>query len=368
VTGALGTLREGLSGALLMAWQVCWALVFGFALSAIVQAWAPKERIQRSLGGSGLRPVALATGLGAASSSCSYAAVTIAKSLFAKGASAAAALAFEFASTNLVIELGAVLWVLIGWQFTLAEFVGGLVLIAAMTLLLRLFVPVRVEAAARQRAHAAADGHRHGPAGTQMKLRERVESIDAWSEVAHNFRHDVSMLWKEIAVGFLLAGFIGLLGGDFFSDLFLAHAAAGPRLLENVLVGPVVAVLSFVCSVGNVPVAAVLWSQGISFGGVIAFVFADLIVVPIVLIYRKFYGGAFAARITALMFVTMTLAALLLDLLFDGLGLIPRLRPSHSEIFAPVKLDYTLVANALAVAVFATLFLLSLRERPDGCG
>jgi uncharacterized protein len=362
VGAVLHTLWEGLSNALLMAWTVWWALVLGLAISAIVQAWAPTERIERSLGGTGVRPIALATGLGAASSSCSYAAVSIAKSLFGKGASAASALAFQFASTNLVVELGIVIWVLIGWQFTLAELIGGLVLIAVMTVLARLFVSPTLERQARRHAQASDAGHQHHSAATQLTLRARLTSLDAWSDVAHNFRHDCTMLWKEVTLGFILAGFVGLLGNHFFDGLFLSGAPSAVRLLENAVVGPLIAALSFVCSVGNVPVAAVLWSGGISFGGVIAFIFADLIVLPIVLIYRKYYGRAFALRITALMFVTIALAALLVDLLFAGAGLIPHARPTRAEVFGEVKLDYSFLANALALVVFAAL--LALTRRP----
>src|SRR5436305_6062661 len=200
-----------------MAWEVWWALVLGFAISGVVQAWVPRERIQRALGGSGGRPVSLATGLGAASSSCAYAAIAIAKSLFQKGASAASSLAFQFASTNLVFELGIVLWVLIGWQFTLAEFVGGLLLIVVMTLLLRLFVSPRLEAQARRHAQRVEAAHQHRAAGQGMTWRQRLTSLDAWSDVAHNFRNDWQMLWKEIGLGFILAGFIGQLGNDFFN-------------------------------------------------------------------------------------------------------------------------------------------------------
>jgi uncharacterized membrane protein YraQ (UPF0718 family)/YHS domain-containing protein len=358
----IGVLGHGLSNAFLMAWQVWWALVLGFAISAIVQAWVGRERIQAALGGSGPRPLALATVLGAASSSCSYAAVAIAKSLFQKGASAASALAFQFASTNLVAELGVVIWVLIGWQFTLAEFVGGLVLIAVMTVLLRVFVSPAAEAEARQHARHADSGHQHHSAGGTVGIRRRLRSIDSWSDVAHNFRNDWAMLWKEITLGFVLAGFIGLLGNGFFNGLFVRHAPAGLRLLENVIVGPMIGVLSFVCSVGNAPIAAVLWSGGIGFGGVIAFIFADLIVVPIILVYRKYYGAAFALRITVLMFVTIVIAALIVDLLFSAVGLVPHVRPSRGDIFGAVKLDYKLATNLLGVAVFAGLFALTLRR------
>jgi uncharacterized membrane protein YraQ (UPF0718 family)/YHS domain-containing protein len=365
VGSVLTTVGDGLKDSLLMAWQVWWALVLGFAISGVVQAWVPRERIESALSGSGPRPVALASGLGAASSSCSYAAIAIAKSLFGKGASAVTALAFQFASTNLVWELGLVLWVLIGWQFALAEYLGGLLMIASMAVLARAFLPARLEREAREHARRAQAGHRHRAAGapSSLTLRERLTSLSAWSDVAHNFRGDWQMLYKEIAVGFLLAGFVGQLGDDFFNGLFLVHAGGLLATLENALVGPLIAVLSFVCSVGNVPLAAVLWSGGIGFAGVLAFLFADLIVLPIVLAYRKYYGTAFALRIVALMFVTMVLAALAIDGLFGAVGLIPGgARPSRADVFGRVAVDYKLFLNLLGLAVFAALFWLTVRR------
>src|SRR5256714_4421311 len=284
----LSKLGDGLWNAFLMAWEVWWALVLGFATSAIVQAWVPRRRIGAALAGNGVGPIAKATGLGAASSSCSYAAIAIAKSLFQKGASAASALAFQFASTNLVWELGLVLWVLLGWQFTLAEYLGGLVMIALMWGMLRLFVSRKLEEQAREHALEADSGHQHHAAGAEMSWRQRLTSASAWSDVAHNFRGDWKMLWKEISVGFLLAGFVAQLGNDFFNSLFIKDAPPLVTTIENVVVGPLIAVLSFVCSVGNIPLAAVLWSGGISFAGVMAFIFADLIVLPIIAIYRKY--------------------------------------------------------------------------------
>jgi uncharacterized protein len=359
----LNTLGDGLWNAVLMAWEVWWALVLGFAISAIVQAWVPRERIQRSLSGDGLRPVARATGLGAASSSCSYAAIAIAKSLFEKGASAASALAFQFASTNLVWELGLVLWVLIGWQFTLAEYLGGLVMIGLMWGLLRLFVPRRAESDARERAGTAHAGHIHPSASTEgLTWRERATSVEAWSDVAHNFRGDWQMLWKEITGGFLLAGFIALLGDDFFNGLFLTDAPPVVKTLWGAFIGPIIAVLSFVCSVGNIPLAAVLWSGGISFAGVMAFIFADLIILPILVAYRKYYGTGFAARITALMFVTMVAAALVIDVVFGPLGLIPDDRPTTNDVFGAIELDYKLALNVVGAVVFVTLIGLTVRR------
>ncbi|MHB1468033.1 MAG: permease [Solirubrobacteraceae bacterium] len=359
----LEVIWHGLRDSFLMWWQVWWALVLGFLISAVVQAWVPRERIERLLSGSGARPVALATGLGAGSSSCSYAAIAIGKALFEKGASAASALAFQFASTNLVWELGLVLWVLIGWQFTIAEYVGGIVMILLMSVLLRLFVSRAAEQRGREYATQADTGHQHHMAGEQLSFRQRLTSARAWSDVAHNFLGDWQMLYREITIGFLLAGFIAQLGNGFFEHLFVRHAPAPLPTLENVVIGPLIAVLSFVCSVGNVPLAAVLWSGGISFAGVLAFLFADLIVLPIVAIYRKYYGTAYALRIVALMFVTMVLAALAVDGVFSVLGLIPSgSRPTRADIFSGISVNYKLGLNGLGLAIFAVLFWLTRRR------
>ena len=291
------TIWDGLKNAVLMAYAVWWALVFGFTISAIVQAWVPRHSVERAMGGGGAGSLARATGLGAASSSCSYAAIAIAKSLFQKGASGVSALAFQFASTNLVWELGLVLWTLIGWQFAVGEFVGGIIMIVLMAAMYRLFVSPRLEARARRHAQDADTGHQHHSAESAgMTWRRRVGSVDAWSDVAHNFRGDVQMLYKEIGLGFLLAGFIGLLGNGFFHALFLESAPTPIRVVENVLIGPVIAVASFVCSVGNVPLAAVLWSGGLSFAGVMSFIFADLIVLPILLCTESTRGSVCGAH------------------------------------------------------------------------
>src|SRR5215218_9545650 len=351
----LGWIRDGLWMAFQMAWEVWWALVLGFLLSGIVQAWVPRSRMEAALGGRGTRTVALATGLGAASSSCSYAAVAIAKSMFQKGASLVAAMAFQFASTNLVFELGIVLWIFLGWRFTLAEFAGGLILIVLMWIGLRLLVPPRDEEGAREHARAAETGHEHYSAGGS-----RLRSLDAWSDFAHNFRGDWGMLWKEITAGFLIAGFIALLPMSVFNELFLTGTGGGWQLLENAIVGPLVAVLSFVCSVGNVPLAAVLWAGGISFSGVIAFIYADLIIIPIVIFYGKVYGWTTTRRIVAIMFVTMAAAALIVDGIFSGAGIVPEKRPSTEDIFGSIEVNYKLLLNAIALAVFVVLFALTM--------
>jgi hypothetical protein len=369
--GFLSTIGDGLWNAFEMAWEVAWALILGFVLSGIVQAWVPRARIESALGGAGGREVALSTGLGAASSSCSYAAIAIAKSMFAKGASFVSAMTFQFASTNLVFELGIVMWVFLGWQFTLAELVGGLVLIALMWLGLRLFVTRRLEEQAREHAAAADAGHVHASAGSALPLRERLVSVRAWSDVAHNFRGDWAMLWREILAGFLIAGFVALLPMAFFNALFVTDASPPVRLIENVLLGPVVAVLSFVCSVGNIPLAAVLWAGGISFSGVIAFIYADLIIIPIVIAYSKYYGRGMTARLVAIMFGAIVTAALVVDGVFSALGLVPSQRPSVDSISSRgIAWNYTTALNIVFFGIAAALVALTLRRgaRDPVCG
>jgi uncharacterized membrane protein YraQ (UPF0718 family)/YHS domain-containing protein len=320
--------------------------------------------MQRALGGRGARELALSTGLGAASSSCSYAAVAIAKSLFARGASLASAMAFEFASTNLVFEIGIVMWIFLGWQFTLAEFVGGLVLIVLMWAAIRLLVTRSAERSARRHAEDADAGHQHHIATAEaLTWRRRLLSVDAWSDVAHNFRGDWEMLWREIGAGFVIAGMIALLPLSFFNGAFITHSSSVPRLLENVVLGPLVAAASFVCSVGNVPLAAVLWAGGISFSGVIAFIYADLIIIPIVLIYGRVYGWRLTGRLVTIMFMAMVSAALIVDGSFSAAGLIPTHRPSiHSIASRGIAWNYTTVLDIVFTAVAGALVALTLRR------
>jgi len=356
----LDQIGQGLWNAFQMAWEVWWALVLGFLLSGIVQAWVPRTQMARVLGGRGPRELVLATGLGAASSSCSYAAVAIAKSAFQKGASLAAAMAFQFASTNLVFEIGIVIWVFIGWQFTAAEFAGGLILILLMWVAVVLLVSGQEEEQARQHALAAETGHLH----LHSVGRISVLSVAAWQDVARNFMHDWKMLWKEIVGGFLIAGFLALLPLRVFNDLFLTHTGGAGQLLENVVVGPVVAVLSFVCSVGNVPLAAVLWAGGISFGGVIAFIYADLIIIPLVVIYARYYGVRLTALLVGIMFGAIVAAALAVDGIFSWAGLIPSHRPSIDSIAnRGISWNYTTALNIVFSVVAAALVWLSRRPR-----
>ena len=363
VGDVLSTAWEGFSFAFQMAWEVWWALILGFLLSGIVQAWFTRGQMERVLGGRGLDATLKATGLGAASSSCSYAAIAIAKSVFQKGAGLPAAVAFMFASTNLVFELGIVLWIFLGPAFTAAEFAGGFLLILLMWAAVHLFVSRPEEEAAREHARAADSGHQHTIAAGERQWRQKLTSLQAWSDVAHNFRGDWQMLWKEMTAGFVIAGFVGLLPRSVFEAAFLHDAPAGVRTVENVLVGPLIAILSFVCSVGNIPLAAILWAGGISFSGVIAFIYADLITLPILLVYRKYYGTRFALKLAGLMFGAMVLAALAVDLLFSTLGLVPDTRPSIESITERgIELNYTALLNLIFTLVGGALVWLTVRR------
>jgi uncharacterized protein len=292
---------EALRFALGMAWEVLWALILGFSLAGVVQAVVPKQQMRRLLPDASPRTLAVATGLGAASSSCSYAAVALARSLFRRGAKFVAAMAFQFASTNLVVELGIILAVLIGWQFTAAEFVGGPIMIALMALTFRRFLTPTLVAQARAQAERGAIGRMEGHAEMDMSIAgsgsfyRRLRSAEGFTAISNYFVMDWAAVWIDIVGGLLIAGALAAwVPNSFWRSLFLEHH--GPlSTLWGVLIGPLVAVLSFVCSIGNVPLAAVLWNGGISFGGVLAFIFADLIILPILNIYRKYYGAHVAA-------------------------------------------------------------------------
>jgi uncharacterized membrane protein YraQ (UPF0718 family)/YHS domain-containing protein len=356
---------HGIRDSLLMGWQIWWALVCGFFVSGVIQAWVPRERVQQALSGRGVRSVSLATGLGAASSSSSYAAAAISKSLFQRGASAAASLAFQFASTNLVWELGFVLWVLIGWRFTAAEFVGGLVMVAVAALAVRVLIPRALEAQAREHAGAADTGHMHHHSGGEVYggLWDRLMSVGAWSAVAHNFRGDWQMLWREISVGVVLSGFVAQVPDSAFHAVFLHSSSGLVQALWGALIGPLLAVATFVCSVGNVSLAAVLWSGGLSFAGVVAFLFSDLLILPLISIYRRYYGGAFTVRYVAAMVIAIVVAALAVDGIFAAVGLSPSgARPLRADVFEGVRLDYKLWLNLAATLLFAALWRLTVRR------
>jgi uncharacterized membrane protein YraQ (UPF0718 family) len=269
-----------------------------------------------------------------------------------------------FASTNLVIELGALLWLLMGWHFVIAEIVGSLVLIAVMWLLIRLFFPSQLEAIARQRSQAVVA--EHGCCGSCEDEEKTDTSTGKWTQVASAFVSDWKMLAKEIAIGFLLAGFIAaLVPPNWWRALFVQSGPPAVQLIENALVGPLIAVASFVCSCGNIPLASVLWTNGISFGGVISFIYGDLIVIPLIVIYAKYYGLRAAIYITVILYVSMVVAGVIVDILFSVFQLVPTNRNLPIDFMhAGVTWNYTLWLNILAVLATAAMFILNQRRRP----
>ena len=351
---------ESLSMAFAMFWEILWALILGFGLSAVVQAVVSKREMTRLLPDDSTKSISIACGLGAASSSCSYAAVALARSIFRKGANFTAAIAFQFASTNLVIELGIIMIVLLGWQFALAEFIGGPLMIVILALLFKAFLTPRLVEAARQQAEKGVKGIMEGHAEMDMAVTEgpllkRMLSKNGKTAISHYFVMDWHALWKDIGIGLLLAGALAAMVPHAFWQSFFFTSHPLFAKLWGPLVGPLVAILSFVCSIGNVPLAAVLWNGGISFGGVIAFIFADLIVLPILNIYRKYYGLKASVFLFATFYAAMVGAALLVEFLFDLLGLIPATR-SAKVIEASITFNYTTVLN-VAFLIVAGLLL-----------
>jgi len=362
VVAAVG---HALSLAAAMAWEILWALILGFAISGAVQAVVSKAEMGRLLPDDSPRSLAIATGLGAASSSCSYAAVAMARSVFRKGADFTSAMAFQFASTNLVVELGIIMAVLLGWQFTAAECVGGPLMIVLLALLFRAFLRPQMVQAAREQADKGLVGVMEGHAEMDMSVTQgsiwsRVTSPEGFTAISHYFVMDWVSVWKDITGGLLIAGALGAwVPASFWQGFFLTDHPLLAKLWGP-LVGPLVAMLSFVCSIGNVPLAAVLWNGGISFGGVIAFIFADLIVLPILNIYRKYYGPRMSLFLLGTFYLTMAAAGLLVDLLFEALGLVPTTR-NAKVVEASITLNYTSILNILFLTLAAMLVVRFLR-------
>jgi uncharacterized membrane protein YraQ (UPF0718 family) len=365
VESIISGLLEALSMAFGMTWEILWALILGFALSGAVQAVVSKAEMTRLLPDDSPRSIATACGLGAASSSCSYAAVALARSIFRKGADFTAAMAFEFASTNLVIELGIILALLIGWQFTLGEFVGGTLMIAILVFLFRIFLTPRLVDAARRQAERGLVGSMEGHAEMDMSVTEgpllsRLTSPQGFTSISHYFVMDWASVWKDIVGGLLIAGALAAwVPHSFWQSFFLTDQPVLSSLW-GVLVGPLVAVLSFVCSIGNVPLAAVLWNGGISFGGVMSFIFADLIVLPILNIYRKYYGGKVSLFLLGTFYAAMVAAGLVIELVFGALGLVPDERNAR-VVEAQISLNYTTVLNVVFLVLAAVLVWRFLR-------
>ena len=331
-----------------MFWEVLWPLALGFLISAVVQSLVPRQAVVRVLGRDDLRGIAFAALLGAASSSCSYAAVAVSRSLFRKGATFANAILFEFASTNLVFELGLVLLVLLGWQFLAAEFAGGLLMIAALAVIFKYTLRSQLIEEARAQADRGLAGRMEGHAAMQHAMASRLTAV------SHYFYMDIASIAQDLVLGFLIAGALAAwVPNSFWQALFFSRDPA-VAAVWGPIIGPVISLLSFVCSVGNVPLAVVLWNGGISFGGVISFIFADLIIVPILDIYRKYYGGRMSLYLLGASYVAMVLAGFIIGELFQLLGLVP----AHHFITAfqaPPSWNYTTFLNLAALAVAAVL-------------
>lgn len=358
-------IRDALSMAAAMGWEILWALVLGFLLSAVVQSVVSKHQMVKLLPDDSAKTLTVATGLGAASSSCSYAAVALARSIFRKGGNFTAAMAFEFASTNLVIELGVILAVLMGWQFTLAEFVGGPLMIIFLAVLFRLFLRARLIKEASENAEQGRVGRMEGHAAMDMSLEggsipSRIFTGRGFTAISHFFVMDWWSILSDIAIGLLIAGALAAwVPATFWQDFFLVDHPTLSKIWGPI-VGPLVAIFSFVCSIGNVPLAAVLWNGGISFGGVVSFIFADLIVLPILNIYRKYYGWRMAGFLFVTFYVTMVAAGYAVEIIFGTLGLIPEQR-DVSVLEASITWNYTTVLNLAFLGLTAVLVWRFLR-------
>jgi uncharacterized membrane protein YraQ (UPF0718 family)/YHS domain-containing protein len=363
------SLREGF----FMFWETLWPLVLGFGLAGAVQSFVSRDAMRRKLGDHRAPAVARASGYGMVSSSCSYAAAAMAKSLFVKGADYVSAMVFMFASTNLVIELGIVLIVLMGWQFAVSEFVGGIIMIVLLATLGALWLRGRLVVQAGERLQATESGPDHEHGEIQLAQTEnrpwsiRLRSMAGWADSATYTMSDLTMVRRELVIGYVVAGFLAVLVPTSVWQAVFVTGHGFWTSLENAVVGPFIAIISFVCSIGNVPLAASLWKGGISFGGVIAFIFADLIAFPLLMIYRRYYGTRLMLRMLAVFWILMSTAGLITELIFSAAGLVPTARP---VTVAPAHFswNYTTYLNLLFLGVFGLLYWIYKNRDRFGAG
>ncbi len=341
-----------------MLWQIFWGLSLGFLFSAVIEVVVSKSEMSKLLPDASPRSLTFASLLGAASSSCSYAAVAMARSIVRKGGDFTSAMAFQFAATNLVLELGVLMWVLISWQFAAAEFIGGPIMIVVLVLLFRFFLKDALKSEAIEQADKGIAGSMEGHAAMSMgqhgTWKQRLSSRDGWIAISHSYVMNWSMLWRDIGIGLLIAGALGAWVPDSFWQKFFLVSHPTAAMIWGAFVGPLIAVASFTCSVGNVPLAAVLWNGGISFGGVASFIFGDLIILPILNIYRKYYGGRMTVFLSVTFYLAMVSAALVVEALFQSLGWVPTQR--HTAVVdAAITFNYTAVLDIVFGAVFLVL-------------
>ena len=352
-----------------MLWEIFWGLSLGFAISAVIEVMVPKDGMARLLPDRGPRSLVKAGLFGAATSSCSYAAVAMARSIIRRSGDFTAAMAFQFAATNLVLELGVLLWVLMAWQFAAAEFVGGAIMLILLGAGYALLLPRKLERAAVEHAHGDTQGSMEGHAAMAMAARsgswrERLFSRHGWVAISHYYVMNWAMVWKDIAAGLLIAGALGAwVPEHFWQSFFLQGHDTWITAIWGALIGPLIALAAFTCSIGNVPLAAVLWNGGISFGGVIAFLFGDLIIPPILNIYRKYYGAKPMWFLFTTFYAIMVVAALLVEGLFALVGGIPTLRNATVSM-KTIAFDYTAILN-IAFAIVA-LILIAVFFRSGG--
>jgi len=361
----LTSIGQALFTSLSMFWEILWPLILGFTLSGIVQAVVSHRAMAKTLGCDGPKCITFATLFGIASSSCSYAAVALARSLFQKGASFTSSMAFELASTNLVIELGIILIVLLGWQFTAAEFTGGILMVIFIALLFRFTLTPRLVQMAKTQAEKGAVGRMEGHAAMDMSVSggsffSKLLSGKGFTAISNYFVMDWASVWVDIVLGLLIAGALAAWVPDSFWRAFFFSTNPTIAKIEGPLVGPLVSIVSFVCSVGNVPLAAVLWRGGISFGGVVSFIFADLIILPILDIYRKYYGWKVMGYILLTFYVTMAAAGYIVEFLFEALGIIPQNR-NVVAITEGIQWNYTTVLNIIFLLLAAVLVIRFIR-------
>jgi len=344
-------------------WKSGWAFVLGYFVSGMIQAFVPKKELTKYMGEAGFRSISLSTFFGAVSSSCSFAALAAARSLVKKGAHFVAAVAFMFASTNLVIELGILILIFLGWQFLAAEIVGGLILIAISSFLIKLTYPESWLEAARDKVESEGDGLTE-----DFDWKKRIKSKEGWQLVGHKLVNDWKNAWEDILIGFTIAGFVAVLVPEsFWTTLFLADAHHLPDwlvALENALVAPFVAAATFIGSMGNIPLATVLNENGVLFAGIMGFIYSDLMVPPLVHINAKYYGWRVALYIAGIMFVSIVITALILNGLFSALGIVPESERAIAEI-TQFKIDYTFWMNLVFIWIAGWLVWQNKRYLQD---
>ncbi len=358
-------LAQALFTAFSMFWEILWPLILGFTLSGVVQAVVSRQAMAKTLGCDGPKCLTFATLFGIASSSCSYAAVALARSIFQKGASFTSSMAFELASTNLVIELGIILIVLMGWQFAAAEFAGGILMVILIGLIFHFTLAPKLVQMAKTQAEKDLVGRMEGHAAMDMSvsggsLFSRLFSGKGFTAVSNYFVMDWASVWVDIVLGLLIAGALAAWVPDSFWRAFFFTNNPTLAKIEGPLVGPLVAIVSFVCSVGNVPLAAVLWRGGISFGGVVSFIFADLIILPILDIYRKYYGWKVMGYILLTFYITMVAAGYIVEFLFGALGIIPQNR-NIAAFTGGIQWNYTTILNIIFLILAAALVIRFIR-------